>query len=287
MASLAAHVVSRLGQSFLLILDAYYAVGPVFLILRKVVNDQGHRLVHVITRAKNNVTGYEDAPPKTRRRGAPRKYGNKICLASLFCDDIFEKVTIDIYRERKTILFFCKDLIWKPIQEKARFVLVIDGSERFILMSSDVTLSPEEIIRAYSYRFKIEITFKVMKHLMGAFSYHFWTRVWSKTPKNPVRDNEKRLIARTADAIEAFVNFGCIATGILQILALNHHTNIWQRYEGWVRTATSIIPSEEIVKSVLQEEHFHNFHSFSNTAMYQIIMSKRRGNEYDQLLKTG
>ena len=45
----------------------------------------------------------------------------------------------------------------------------IDGTETFILMCSDLTLEPLDIIRAYSYRFKIEVNFKVLKHLMGAF----------------------------------------------------------------------------------------------------------------------
>lgn len=290
MASLAGGVVRRMNQPFLLVLDAYYAVGPVFSILKHVVNAQGQRLLHVITRAKSNVVGYEDPPPKTGRWGAPRKYGNKIGLVSLFADkSLFQETVLDIYRERKPLLFYRIDLLWKPIQEKVRFVLVIDGTERFILMGSDLILSPEDMIRAYSHRFKIEVSFKVMKHLIGAFFYHFWTKVWPRIRKNKeanlssVKDDDKQLIARTANAIEAFVNFGCIATGILQILALNHHQKIWQSYKGWLRTTTSTIPSEEIVKSVLQEEYFHNFHSFRNSAIYRIIMSKSRKDQYDQL----
>lgn len=290
MAFLAGGVVRCMNQPFLLVLDAYYAVGPVFSILKYVVGVQGQRLLHVVTRAKGNVVGYEDVPPKTGRRGAPRKYGNKICLASLFADkSTFQETILDIYRERKTLLFYSIDLFWKPIREKVRFVLVIDGTERFILMGSDLTLSPEDMIQAYSYRFKIEVSFKVMKHLIGAFFYHFWTSVWPRIRKNKevnlssLKDDDKLLIARTANAIEGFVNFGCIATGILQILAMNHHQIIWQCYKGWMRTITSTIPSEEIVKSVLQEEYFHNFHSFRNTAIYRIIMSKSRKNEYNQL----
>jgi uncharacterized membrane protein len=189
---------------------------------------------------------------------------------------------MDIYRERKTILFYCVDLLWKPINEKVRFVLVLDEGVGFILMGSDLTLPPEDMIMAYSYRFKIEVSFKVMKHLIGAFFYHFWTKAWPRIRESKERDlssledREKHRIALTANAIEAFVNFGCIATGILQILALNHEHRIWQNYKGWLRTISSAIPSEEIVKSVIQEEFFHNFRSFSNSAIYRIIMSKRK-----------
>jgi len=292
MASMAVDLVKGLCAPCLLILDAYFAVGPVFLILKQVVDAQGQRLLHIVTRAKSNVVGYEDPPPKTGHRGAPRKYGDKISLTSLFGQkSLFQEAILDIYRERKTLLFYCVDLLWKPIQEKVRFVLVIDGTEIFILMSSDLTLSPEDMIRAYGYRFKIEVNFKVMKHLMGVFFYHFWTKVWPRIRKNKegnlpsLEDREKYLIALAANAIESFVNFGCIATGILQILALNHEHRIWQNYKGWLRTISSAVPSEEIVKSVIQEEFFHNFHSFSNTAIYRIIMSKSKKAQYNELPK--
>jgi hypothetical protein len=57
-------------------------------------------------------------------------------------------------------------------------------------------------------------------------------------------------IVKAARAIEAFVNFGCIATGILQLLALKYEQIIWKSYRGWLRTSTSEIPSEETVMSV-------------------------------------
>jgi hypothetical protein len=112
-----------------------------------------------------------------------------------------------------------------------------------------------------------------------------WPRIRESKEKglSSLEDREKQLIALAANAVEAFVNFGCIATGILQILALNHEHRIWQNYKGWLRTISSAIPSEEIVKSVIQEEFFHNFHSFSNSAIYRIIMSKRKKIQYNDL----
>ena len=111
----------------------------------------------------------------TGRPGAPKKYGAKLKLLELFEQraDSFQKATVDIYGNNKTIHYFCRDLLWKPIKEKLRFIL--DGSETFILMCSDLTLSLENIITAYSYHFKIEVNFKVIKHVIGAFFCHFWT----------------------------------------------------------------------------------------------------------------
>jgi len=195
---------------------------------------------------------------------------------------------IELYGQVKDVAVLCLDLLWKPIDEKLRFVLVADGDERFILMGSDLTLGARDMILAYSYRFKIEVSFKVLKHLIGAFFYRFWTTAWPRIGKatssdlsNVNDDRRQRLIADTTNAIEAFVNFGCIATGILQILALSCHKTIWQRYTGWLRTVSSAIPSEEVVQSVVQQEYFQNFRAFSNDAIYTIIMSKNRGDQQD------
>ena len=174
--------------------------------------------------------------------------------------------------------------------EQIRFVLVVDGSERFILMCSDLTLSAPDIILAYSYRFKIEVSFKMLKHLMGVFFYRFWTSAWPRIGKATASDLStvkapeiKRLIQQATNAIEAFANFGCIATGLLQIISLNFHQTIWDEYSGWLRTFTSTIPSEEIVKSVIQQEYYHNFRAFRHTAIYRIIMSKSKEQVADLL----
>ena len=283
MATMAVDLIKGLNSECIVVLDAYFAVGPVFQVLKEATRENGQRLAHIVTRAKSNVVAYEDSPPRTGRPGAPRKYGAKVKLLELFEKqvDSFQQVTIDIYGNSKTIRYLCLDLLWKPIKEKLRFVLVIDGSETFILMCSDITLSPVNIITAYSYRFKIEVNFKVLKHVIGAFFCHFWTSVWPEIGNKNQSDlsfcnspREKKLITETMNAIEGFVNFGCIATGILQILSLNFHEKIWDQYSGWLRTITSPIPSEETVKFVIQEEFYHNFHSFKYTAIYRIIMSK-------------
>jgi hypothetical protein len=94
---------------------------------------------------------------------------------------------------------------------------------------------------------------------MGAFCYRFWTHAWPRIGKatqsdlsTVIHERSQNLIAEVADAIEAFVKFGCIATGILQMLALNCQETIWCKYKGWLRTVSSAVPSEEVVKSVIQ-----------------------------------
>ena len=97
---------------------------------------------------------------------------------------------------------------------------------------------------------------------MGTFFYRFWTSAWPRIGKRTVSDlseikdqRRQNLIRQATNAIEDFANFGCIATGILQIIALNFHQTIWKRYAGWLRTVTSTVPSEEVVKTVIQQEY--------------------------------
>ncbi|AEG13774.1 hypothetical protein Desku_0129 [Desulfofundulus kuznetsovii DSM 6115] len=80
-----------------------------------------------------------------------------------------------LYGKEVTLSYLCLDLTWKPLEKRVRFVLVKNGSERFILMCSNLQWLPGEI-KAYSYRFKIEVTFKGLKHLLGSFCYRFWTK---------------------------------------------------------------------------------------------------------------
>ncbi len=290
MAGMAVDLTRRMGKKALIVLDAYFAVGPVFSIIKQAVDENGDRMLHVITMAKSNVVGYETPLPSDGRPGRPRTYGAKRKLMDLFQTESFDRMTLEIYGQSKILSVLCLDLIWKPIKEKVRFVLVCDGDHRFILMCSDVNLPAADIIRAYSYRFKIEVSFKVLKHLIGAFYYRFWTSVWPRIGKQTKSDlsaidntRSKRLIREAADALEAFVNFGCIANGILQILALNYHQTIWQKYQGWLRTITSTIPSEEVVQSVIQMEYYHNFRFFRNSAIYRIIMSKSKKSNNDDI----
>lgn len=286
MLSLAASLARRLARPCMLILDAYFAVGPTFVMARECVDDHGRRLLHVITKAKDNAVGYTGPPPTKQqgKRGRSPFWGQEVKLWKQFTSRSkdFQTLTLSLYGKQVTLSYLCLDLLWKPIKEKVRFVLVQDGTEKFILMCSNLSWSPQEIILAYSYRFKIEVSFKGLKHLLGSFCYRFWTSAMPRLSKkeavdlNGLEEAQQRLIAKTVDAIEGFVNFGCIAYGILQILALNYPQTIWSKYTGWLRTIRSEIPSEEVVRLVILKCFYYNFRDFKDTLIYQIITAKQR-----------
>jgi len=87
---------------------------------------------------------------------------------------MFEKAELTIHGKTKTIAFYCLDLLWKPVKENIRFVLVVDGTDRFILMCSDLELSPQDIISIYCYRSIIETFFAWWKRHLKV--YHIIAR---------------------------------------------------------------------------------------------------------------
>ncbi len=285
MAELLASAVRNISKPCVAVLDAYFAVTPMFEIARTVVGDNGERLLHIIVRAKDNVVAHEAKPLDYCGRGRPPKYGQRIKLKQLFSarEKDFVVAEVNTYGEIKHVSLLCLDLFWRPLNDILRFVLVKDGEKSFILICSDLTMSPAEIVSLYARRFKIEVTFKMLKHVIGGFCYHFWTKAWniqkgkslSIAAVDKLSKSSKCKIANAMNAIEAFVNLAMIAIGLLQLIAIEHAEVIRQRYIWWMRTYSSTVPSEEMVKAVIQHEFYHHFRRFKHTAIYRIIQSKR------------
>ena len=167
------------AHRFLLLADAYYANGKVlkFLAAKDSV---------LVTRVRSNAVANErPGPVAVRKRGRPRKYGRKVKLSALFKTAGFADLDCPIYGEVARVRFACFDLLWRPFGKMVRFVLVEHPSRgRMILMSSDLSLSPAQIIALYSLRFKIEVAFKQSIHVLGAFLYHFWMAAMAPLKRN-------------------------------------------------------------------------------------------------------
>jgi len=64
--------------------------------------------------------------------------------------------------------------------------------------------------------------------------------------------------------------------GILTIVSLKFPTLVWQKFSGWLRTRSSVLPSVETVRSVVQQELFWNFHNLSHYATLSKIQGYQR-----------
>ena len=125
--------------------------------------------------------------------------------------------------------FATSSMIWRPAGRKIRFVWVIPPYRgRIILIFTDRTITPLEIITLYSCRYKIELSFKQAMHTIGSYGYHFWMKgmiLHSKQSGNQYLHRKPKAyrdgIQRKLNVYHKFVQLGCIAQGLLQYLALH------------------------------------------------------------------
>ncbi len=279
MANLVLQSASKTGQKCYLAVDAYFSTSPMFLILKAAVNADAQQLVHVITRAKKNYVGFLD------REFSTKKYDDddKFTLMDWFdFPEFFTTAKLSTYGKSKTIEYKCVDLLWRPIDDFIRFVCIKDGDGKYVLMCSDLNLSPIDIITIYSYRCKIEVMFLFLKHLVGGFYYRFWTNSWPKLKRKKkselptLSESGLEKATQVVKAIERFVNIAGITLGLLQYLALTRAAEIWGSYYGWLRTRSSDTPSEAVVQSVIQTEYFFSGCKVPFCNTLRIIKRKRR-----------
>jgi len=241
-----------LTDPFYFVADAYYTAGKV---IRGLI-DKGN---HLISRVKKNAVAYEQ-PPKPdgpKQRGRPRKYGTKIPLRSMFEEpDTMQEAPSPVYGEKTvTIRFRCLDLLWRPVGILVRFVAVIHPTRGMILlMCTDVNLAPVEIIRIYSLRFKIEVSFKQALRVIGTYGYHFWMS--GMTPINRVSGNQhlhrksqsyRDAVRRKIGAYHCHIQLGIIAQGLLQYLSSSFPDKVWSSFGSWIRTIRpGLCPSEQV-----------------------------------------
>jgi len=246
-----------LSLPYYLIADTYYAARS---IIRPLLKDGQH----LLTALRSTALAYEPAPqPLKPKRGRPKLYGRKVPLRDAFQEsERFTSAPSPVYGEKDvTLNYKVMDLLWRPIGLLVRFVLVIHPTRgRKILLSTDLSLGPLEIIELFGVRFKIEVSFKQAIYTLGTYCYHFWMAAMTPLARrsgNQYLHRKPRCyrdqVRRKIGAYHAHIQIGCIAQGILQALSILCTASLWKHFGSWLRTIRPrILPSELVVALALR-----------------------------------
>jgi len=285
-----------LGNSILL-LDAYFFTTSLLKDMANQTLQLGRKLT-IVTRAKMSTLAY-NLPVLHKGRGRPRKKGEKIKLKQLFDseEENFTQVKVWLYGKEETVEYLCKDLLWGAgLFWLMRFVLVKSGDTRLILVCTNVSFTPLQILRLYGYRFKIEVTFRTLKQLLCAFGYHFWSvsmpklkRFVKKGEDDPLtgvkNEKERAHILQAFSAIERYVMMALIANGMLQLLSLKYSLVVEKSCFSWLRTTSGSVVSETTMSRFLRRDFFLQFHKRLHLPILQIIRSRMELNDDSDLPK--
>jgi hypothetical protein len=277
------------GEATVMALDAYFSKSSAFLTAKSGTARDGKQLMSIVTRAQDSYVGF--LPPGLqahgkRNPGRPRKYGEKVKLKAFFADlSKFTETSMVLYGKKSKVRYRCIDLLWKPLGDMVRFVLLDSDWGQCVLMTDDLTLAPGDIITVYALRFKIEAGFDEQKNDTGCFAYHFWTKALEKrsrrkTSTTPTDKDALSKVAKTKKAVSSFVCLSTIAAGILTIIAFKHDCEIWKRYPGWVRTLRTRVPTAAIVRETIAGDFHALLHRYPDSLISKTILPLLRRNVY-------
>ena len=278
----AAAIGLRLGEKIFLVLDAFFAVGPVF---RAATESNGQ--LHILTRGKKNVVAYESPPPpRPHQRGRRRDYGPKHKLMNLFDTrpDDFRSAKALVYQQKETVRYLVLDLIWKPAKGLVRFILIETSRGRLVLMSSDLTLSALQALSLYTARARIESLFASLKNLLGGLAYHFWSKYLAAVSRRPTHGTHPAPVssrpertANTLAAIEHFMALHLIVLGTLQLLAALFPDAVRRHAHCWLRTPSGVLPSEFVSRTALANVLEDNIRTVAENPVTAAIRRKQTG----------
>ena len=273
------------GQRCLLVLDAFFSVAAVFKLADSVWSVACKApLVTMLVRAKKRyVASFLAERPDHPGPGRPRQYGDKVKLYEVFdYMHLFEHTPCQVYGALEDVSYLAVNLLWKPTGGFIRFIFALTSRGPIVLMSSDLKMSPVTAIELYCLRGRVETLFAMLKHLIGAFRYHFWSKRLPSHSRKPKKNQhlkqptpeDVRQVQSCWEGCERFAMLAAIALGLLQLIALKFSPEVWGRFQTFLRTRSRHIPSERTVKDVVGHLALEDFLSVAPSATMQEIRDR-------------
>lgn len=281
----------RHNLSSVLILDAFFPGAAVFNLAHSLWSIEFKQpLVTLIIRAKKNCVAYFEAEKHEQKKpGRTLKYGVKVTLMELFDHiHLFSKMQCTVYGKVEDVSIMAINLLWKPTGRMIRFVLAVTGRGPIVLMCSDLNQNPVIALELYCVRTRVEIMFDMLKNLIGAFRYRFWSKLMPRHSRKPKKNKDLKKPATQAiqavlncwEAYERFVMLGAISLGLLEIIALKHSDSIWNCYDGYLRARSRELPSERTVKYVIARLILKDFLTSAPRAIIREIRERYFGQKF-------
>jgi len=151
--------------------------------------------ISFISRLRSDAALYRKAQkPRKRSRGRPRKYGSRISLKRLACNDrAFDTMNLPLYGKEQTIKVRTLLACWKPAGKIIKVFIVkfthnssakdrhASGGKETIsyFFSTDLSISVKKTVTLIAARWSIETAFKDLKE-------HFRLNDWQVRKEKPV-----------------------------------------------------------------------------------------------------
>ena len=218
--------------SFRVVADACFANSTF-------INSMIDEGIGVITRWRKDGVGWDEPIPHhgKRKRGRPKKYGTQHKLSNLLNVFIPELILVHVYGQLSRVAVVTRDMWLRDIKQKVRVVVVSSNKDTIILVSTDLTLLPAEIIEIYSSRFSIEIAIRELKQHFGFGDYQ------CTTPLSIIR----------------FVNLCCVSLCLWSLMLLPQTVSSWLSYKPSHESEFSFTQAKRgLRRFVLEHIIFHN-----------------------------
>jgi len=151
------------GPALRAVADAFFSKAPF-------INPLILKGIHLISRLRWDAVGWDDPPPYSGR-GRPAKRGKKWKLADLIKVFPPHQIDLKLYGKMIRIRYVVRDVWLRDVIKKVRVVVIEGVRNPILLISTDLSLTPEQIITIYSSRFVLEIAIRDLKGHFGIGSY--------------------------------------------------------------------------------------------------------------------